>query len=317
MTQAFLSYSREDGRWAPLVKKLLEFHHVGTWLDTEDIAPGSDFKDALRVAIEATDILLVLAGSGSPRSKWITREIATFKAVKPAAPIIPLIFDDVDLSEVFADLESYQSISFLKDVSDGFEKLFKYLGVDFLEKQERRAADHDRRADNDRRATDRRLTKIDQRLRVGLWKEFHAKTGAGEYDEFGAMQSEDAPTRASARMEFGARRSFDFRSTGTADITGAIVRYARILAEDGSELSRYRILEKGTEVPVGMTFDLLHEIVHRVYRHQEAIGGRTANIYIVESVAFCLLEWFDISTDDRRSTDRRDAAKDRRRAPGK
>lgn len=311
MPRAFLSYAREDRRWVPLVKRLLDFHRIVTWLDTDSIQPGSDYRDALEEGIRSTDLLLVVVARGAARSKWVPREISSFRAVRPGSPIVPLVFDEVPLDEIFDGLSGYQSVSFLEDLDAGFLKLFSYLSVPYLEQDDRRASTADRR-DGERRDGDRRRATTEQRLRLGLWKELQSKTGIGEYDEFGSVTPQTSVAGGSSSI-----LSFrDFESSGygkgtEVDIASAILRYSRALTGSDSEVSRYNFRDKESGDLIELDNDMLREIFHRVYRQQESIGGRTANIYVVEQVAFALIAWFDIEPKNRRTEDRRSGS-DRR-----
>lgn len=309
MPQAFLSYSRDDRRWVSLVKHLLDFHHVAVWLDRDRIRPGCDYRQALASAIEAADMLLVVAGAGAPGSSWVEREISSFQAVYPQRPIVPLVFDDVELDDIFDGLGAYQAISFLDDLDVGFVELFKYLGVDFLAQQDRRTGKEDRRG-GDRRVGDRRRADVRQRLRRGLWKEFQRRMEAGEYEEFGLVAGSSSGNAIAIPGQRD-RPAANFRPVEEVNTADAILRYARILAEPDSEISHYLFRDRGSGEPVELAYDDLYDLIHRAYRHQEETGGRTANVYVVERVALLLNSRFDVAARNRRSSDRR-VAGDRR-----
>ena len=106
------------------------------------------------------------------------------------------MFEDVALDDVFDGLGAYHSISFTDDLDAGFAQLLErvlgvpylavpYLAVAYLAVPERRGS-----------GSDRRVATVEQRLRIGMWKQFADTTGRGEYEEFG---NDDPPIVPAAR----------------------------------------------------------------------------------------------------------------------
>lgn len=314
MVRAFLSYSHENRTYVPLLKRMLEFHRVATWLDQGDIEPGTKYRDALERALASTDCLLVAVTEGAARSKWVTREIATYRAVQPDARIVPLVFEDVDLDDVFDGLGSYRSISFADDIDAGFAQLLeRVFGVPYLAVPERRGSPADRRS-AERRGIDRRAATADQRLRIGMWRQFADTTGRGEYEEFG---NDDPPERGVTSPFVPAARwgTPVPPQTRGRDRTVAVFRLADMFAREDSELSHYTFSDEATGHAVPITSELLAELVHRTLRELEldARHGRPYNVYVVEKLAFALSSRFVVAARDRRQHPRR-TGEDRRPA---
>lgn len=172
----FISHSHEDARWVPFLKALLELHNHRTWNVEADLDGGALFERKVEEAIRSCDALLVLVSGHAVGSKWITKEIAAFTALKPEAPAIPVLLEPVELRRVMPGLERYQAIDLSVDLLRGFRELFWTLGNDFLSKQElldRRGARDDRRIRNDRRRTDAAT-----RVKMGFVLTYCRETGS-------------------------------------------------------------------------------------------------------------------------------------------
>lgn len=313
MYDAFLSYSRRNTRYISLVKRMLEFHRISTWVDTNDIRAGANYKVELDRAINSAECLLVLITEDVARSQWVAREITSFRAARPDARIIPLLFADVDPELLFEGLGDYQAISFVEDLDAGFAALIGELGRPYLPLVDHRTG-KDRR-DVDRREGDRRQARLEQRLRMGMWKNFAAVTALSEFEEFGASgppsagDHKTALPRTSALYEFG-RPSPASRAS---DRTTSIARLAEVFAAPNSELSRYIFRDPRDGREVVLDSDYLRVLVYGVCRHLETFG-QLLNVYVVERLAETLLSTFEVEPRDRRKGDRR-AQADRRTPP--
>lgn len=178
MPTVFISYASGDRYFVDLLARLLLFHHVDIWNYTEKIHVGSDYKEDIKKGLQASDFLLAVVSSRSGESKWVTREISTFQAMKEESRIIPLILDEVDPDKVYDGLRSIHSIHMHENMLAGFQQLLTILGVqEFLPLEERRNGDA------------RRKSSVAQRLRFGIWKAFENKTGTGKFDRI-----QDLPT---------------------------------------------------------------------------------------------------------------------------
>jgi TIR domain len=287
MVDAFLSYAHEDRRYLRLTIRLLEFHRISVWHDSTGIVPGSRYRDELDRAIGAAGRLLVMVTAAAVRSRWVAREIAQFRGRRPDAAVLPLMFDDVAPDELFEGLGELQPIRFFDDLDTGYAALLGAFGRPYLELVERRSVP-DRRT-GERRGADRRLMSTEARLRIGMWKNYAAATGRGEYDRFGDPDAE------------GGRLS-------------AIGRLAGIFAATGSELTRYRFLDPAGGTEVTFDFEDLRALAHAACRQLEH-DGPLRNVYVIERIAENLTSRYDVRQRDRRAGDRR-AGGDRRADPG-
>jgi hypothetical protein len=169
--EVFISYSHHDRQIVPLLRELLELHHHRPWSAMTDAEIGAQFMESIDGALRDADILIAILSERSVASKWVTKEIAAFHAVKPHARIVPVLLDPVDLDTISPGLRQYQAIDFGKCLLTGFRNLFKALGNEFLSRSEigdrRKPADdgvtHDRRSGADRRRSGTR-----QRMQIGF-----------------------------------------------------------------------------------------------------------------------------------------------------
>jgi hypothetical protein len=167
----FISYTHGDGHIAPLLKEMLEVHNHRAWCAETDLDGGALFSSEIDGALRDADVLIVVLSQKSIGSKWVTREVAAFQAVKPDAPIVPLVLEPVDLEAVVPGLGRYQWIDFSTCLLTGFRKLFKTLGNDFLSRSEigERRTIADRRVTGERRGgRDRRQSGTRQRMQIGF-----------------------------------------------------------------------------------------------------------------------------------------------------
>jgi TIR domain len=182
MAKAFLSYSSKDNNFVSLLVALLKFHHIDIWCSSSDIQPGAQFSLNIELALKDANVMLVVISKNAATSKWVTKEITTFKTQKNEALIVPLLLDSTSLDSIVPSLDHYQAIDFSQSMLAGCENLFSLLGKDFLSYQDRRN-DLTRRIINNRRQGDRRESKLIQRMRLGFWKSYTQFTGRGEFEE--------------------------------------------------------------------------------------------------------------------------------------
>jgi hypothetical protein len=69
MSDVYLSYSSKDKRHAKELAKELQALGVSAWLDSKDLAPGSDFKRAISSAISDARLVAFLVEPGDSREK--------------------------------------------------------------------------------------------------------------------------------------------------------------------------------------------------------------------------------------------------------
>jgi hypothetical protein len=169
--KVFISYTHQDRHIVPLLRELLALHHHQPWSAMTDAEIGARFADSIDGALRDADVLIAILSRKSVDSKWVTKEIAVFHALKPDARIVPLLLEPVDLDTVSPGLKQYQAIDFSQCLLTAFRKLFKTFDNEFLSRSEiadrRKPADdgvaHDRRSGVDRRKSGTR-----QRMQIGF-----------------------------------------------------------------------------------------------------------------------------------------------------
>jgi hypothetical protein len=281
MIEAFVCSAREDGRYLALTVRMLEFHRIAVWPDTAALRTG----DRPAPAAGTADRMLLLVTAAALGSAAVAREVADYRAGRPDAPVVPLLFDDVE-PEGLTGPGGPAPIRFFDDLDAGYAELLRSFDRAYLPLSERRA-ERDRRA-SDRRRGDQRRAPTTARLRVGLWKNYAAATGFGEYDEFG---SPDTAEPGSGRLP-------------------AINRLATVFAADDAELSRYHLIDRGTGQEVRLDFAAVRELAREACADLGA-EGPLRTIYVVEQLAELVADRFEVHQRDRRTGERRSGS-DRR-----
>src|ERR1700761_8157038 len=98
---AFISYSHADAKTAKWLHGAIERYRLPRGLeglglkgaklgrvfrDEEELASASELGDTLEAAIRASRTLIVICSPAAVRSKWVGREILTFKRMWPDRP---------------------------------------------------------------------------------------------------------------------------------------------------------------------------------------------------------------------------------------
>ena len=105
MARAFISYSRKDFAIAELLRLKLQAENIKTFVDTENIEAGSEWRDSIDNEIESSDVLIVSVTKQSLKSDYVQYEWAF--AVGRHTKVLPLVFGSVELP---GPLSRYQSI---------------------------------------------------------------------------------------------------------------------------------------------------------------------------------------------------------------
>lgn len=110
--KAFLSYSHEDRAWAEQIHRALESYRVPrrlrgvvgehgpvgarirpVFMDREDLGAAHSLDHELRVALEASEFLVVLCSPAAARSRWIDEEIRLFAELGRWHKVLAVIID--------------------------------------------------------------------------------------------------------------------------------------------------------------------------------------------------------------------------------
>jgi hypothetical protein len=288
MIEAFVCSDPEDARYLALTVRLLEFHRIAVWPGTAELTAGTVDPARRAHAIGTADRMLLMVTGAALESSAVAAEVAAYRAGRPGAPVVPLLFDDV-APGALAEPGRPAPIRFFADLDAGYAELVRSFGRPYLPAAERRG-DGDRRS-TDRRRGDQRRTSTAARLRIGMWKNYAAATGFGEYDEFGFPDGPDGAEPGSGRLP-------------------AINRLATVFAAADAELSRYHLVDRVTGAEVRLDFEGVRELAHAACAELE-LRGPLRNIYVVEQLAELVADRFEVHQRDRRGTDRRSGA-DRR-----
>ena len=104
---AFISYKREDERWAKWLQHKLEHYRLPSNLngrtdlpkeirpvfkDTSELTPGN-LPEQINEALEQSKYLIVICSPRSAQSEWVNKEVETFKSMDKTGNIIPFIID--------------------------------------------------------------------------------------------------------------------------------------------------------------------------------------------------------------------------------
>lgn len=103
---AFISYKREDERWARWIQRKLEFYHVplkikrehksfkngirSVFRDKTDLDTGV-LADNIKKALEQSKFLIIVCSPNAANSKWVNDEISYFLKLDRHENIIPVI----------------------------------------------------------------------------------------------------------------------------------------------------------------------------------------------------------------------------------
>lgn len=92
-SSVFLSYERQDAEKIREIAGILATRGISTWYDTSKLTGGDDWVKRIAAAIEAADVIVLLASQPALDSKWVRRELEF--ADQCNKPIVPVVFDDV------------------------------------------------------------------------------------------------------------------------------------------------------------------------------------------------------------------------------
>ncbi|MBI2909847.1 MAG: toll/interleukin-1 receptor domain-containing protein [Chloroflexi bacterium] len=267
LRSTFVSFAEEDRYFVDLLVEILRFHGVNVWCSNSSLTAGDQWRAAIHKAMNTADSLTVVVSQKASNSPWIKREVAVFLAMKPQAPVLPMLLDHTPMSAIDSDLERFQAVNFGMSMLSGFRALLKALGSDFLPNDAIVVAD--RRTGEDRRkGCDRRWSPISQRVRSGFWKAYQAESGAGKFDPVDSL---------------GGKMS---------GLTRAV----------GPEAQKYAYLDvSGKRVPWSEALDNASASVYDAFRDME----RPRIIYIVDALAEYMCRNYQLTMNERRQRERR------------
>lgn len=110
----FVSYSRQDGRIIGMLVKLLRAglyqsdnggrdHRDLVFLDTEDIPPGEDWRQAIEQAIDRAQSIFLFWCTHSEGSNEVATEYRS--ALRKGKNVVPVLLDDTPLPDEIAAIQ--------------------------------------------------------------------------------------------------------------------------------------------------------------------------------------------------------------------
>jgi TIR domain len=276
MARVFVSYRSEDSYFVDFLVELLKFHHVDVWVDRNDLHAGATFTSDIERALTTCDNLLVVLSRHSARSRWMTREISTFKASNPDRAVIPLVLDpETDVNEIYDGLGLIQHLRCYESLLESFTALLRLLGQELFPPVERRNT-LERRSEGRRSINERRRSSIEKRLRVGIWKGYGKLTGKGELEPL-TMASE-------------------------------VGRLARFLAASKSPLQEFNFVNRQTGEEGYPEFQALQVMAFASWRSKTE-EDMTGAAYIIDDIIQDLTAAYVITLNDRRTEERREISR--------
>jgi hypothetical protein len=98
-TNVFISYASDTKRWAEELTRALKSQGMEPWVDFKDLHPGQRWREQLERAIDASEMLVILVGSGSRATPWQEAEWSaalTGTWADREKKLLPVIFGEGD-----------------------------------------------------------------------------------------------------------------------------------------------------------------------------------------------------------------------------
>ena len=136
MPDVFVSYSRRDTDFVRRVTASLEEHGKTPWLDTQGIADGEVFPQALRTAIEESDAFLFVITPASVASTYCEQEVDY--ALSLQKRIVPVLRQAVPDPEVPEEIRHRNWIPFTEadDYDTSLDRVLRALDTDLEARKE-------------------------------------------------------------------------------------------------------------------------------------------------------------------------------------
>src|SRR3954468_16499997 len=94
MPDVFISYSRRDEEFVVRVAAALEEQGKDVWRDKDDIAPAIEWREEIRLGIDASHVFTFVLSPDSLASQPCADELA--RAVETGKTIVPLVRREPD-----------------------------------------------------------------------------------------------------------------------------------------------------------------------------------------------------------------------------
>jgi hypothetical protein len=126
----FISYSRKDERFVTKLKLDLNNYGITTWIDLEQIKPGSMWQEEIKNGIQKSGIIIVVLSKNYFSSSWGSIEIAlSFNKT-----ILPIKIDDELSINIPPPIKNLQWIDFFEQYNIGLDKLINAIPNNYKSK---------------------------------------------------------------------------------------------------------------------------------------------------------------------------------------
>jgi len=116
----FISYSQKDKQFVDILSGQLNNSGIDTWVDLQQIVPGSMWQDEIKRGIESASLLLIVLSENYVSSSWTSIELA-FASKKR---IIPIKISEFLSENIPSYINQIQWIVFTKKLCKCFPKAF-------------------------------------------------------------------------------------------------------------------------------------------------------------------------------------------------
>jgi TIR domain len=105
-TEVFISYSSKDSEWVARLARSLSERGLPVWRDSGNLRAGDQFPDALGVALDSCDAVVLVVSAHSIKSDWVNWELNRVRSRRPGTRIIPVRIDDTPTPAALAETHS-------------------------------------------------------------------------------------------------------------------------------------------------------------------------------------------------------------------
>lgn len=127
----FISYSQKDKEFVDQLSEKLNNSGIDTWVDVQQIVPGSMWQDEIKRGIESAGLFLIVLSENYLSSSWTSIELAIASKKK----IIPIKISEFLTESLPNYVKQMQWIDFTKNFTNGFELLIKTIPKNYVNKQ--------------------------------------------------------------------------------------------------------------------------------------------------------------------------------------
>ncbi|MCB2262708.1 MAG: toll/interleukin-1 receptor domain-containing protein [Candidatus Thiosymbion ectosymbiont of Robbea hypermnestra] len=112
----FLSHAKEDKEWVREFAATLEDAGIHVWFD-EEIEAGQEWERAIEEALRDSSTLVLILTPNNLNSHWMFFEVGA--AIADHKKIIPVLAQDIEMSQLPTFMSSYQIIKELSPAEAG------------------------------------------------------------------------------------------------------------------------------------------------------------------------------------------------------